>query len=124
MSSKRALRIIMLLSLMAMLLSCDVFLTSKLGRWNTEDPNAELEPYSRILNPKIDGYLGSAVIWDETGPELKVRGDKCALLEFTITELPDIITVVELQLYCSGGGGDSYISVHRILKSWDAGSVD
>ena len=79
MNSKRALRIIMLLSLMAMLLSCDVFLTSKLGRWNTEDPNAEL---------------------------------------------PDIITVAELQLYCSGGGGDSYISVHRILKSWDAGSVD
>lgn len=57
MSSKRALKLIMLLPLIGMLLSCDVFLTPKLGRWNTKDPNAELEPYNRILKPKEDTWV-------------------------------------------------------------------
>jgi len=126
MNSKRALIFIMLLPLLGMLLSCDVFLAPKQGRWNTNDPNAELESLNQNLTPKVDGFLGLAVIWDEAGPDLKVRDDRCALLKITIPEIPDIITLAELQLYCSGGPPplNSNVGVHRILKPWDAGTVD
>ena len=125
MRSKRALIFIMLLPLLGMLLSCDVFLAPKQGRWNPNDPNAELEPLSQHLAPTVDGFLGSGVPWNDAGTELKVRNDICTLLKITIPEIPDIITLAELQLCCSGGPPpkDSNVSVHRILKPWDAGTV-
>jgi hypothetical protein len=122
MSSKRALKLIMLLPLIGMLLSCDVFLTPKLGRWNTKDPNAELEPYNRILKPKEDTWVDPSMK-DISSLELRVKYNKYILLKFDIPALPDIITVAELQLYCiTAGNGD--VSLHRILQPWEAKTLD
>ncbi len=123
MSSKRALKLIMLLPLIGMLLSCDVFLTPKLGRWNTKDSNAELEPYNRILKPKEDTYVIAPSTNLFSSTPLIVHGDKYILLKFDIPALPDIITVAKLQLYCTTAGNGN-VSLHRILQPWEAYSLD
>ena len=115
MSSKRTLKLIMLLLLVGMLLSCDTFLTPKLGRWNTKDPDAELELYSRTLMPTEDTYVIAPSTNGFTSTSLIVHGDKYILLKFDIPALPDTITVAELQLYCTSVGNGN-VSLHRILK--------
>ena len=123
MSSKRALKLIMLLSLIGMLLSCDVFLTPKLGRWNTSDPKANLEPYSRILNPIEDTWVEAPTSIDPSSTQLIVKDGQYTLLKFDIPDLPDIITIATLQLYCTNAT-DGVVRLHRILQPWDAASLD
>jgi hypothetical protein len=123
MSSKRALKLIMLLLLIGMLLSCDVFFSSKQGRWNAKDPNAELEPYNRSLIPNEDTWVEAPSMNDPFSSLLIVRDSKFTLLKFDIPDLPDIITIAELQLYCTTAGNGT-VSLHRILQPWKADSLD
>jgi hypothetical protein len=120
----RSIKSAAIIILIGTLSCCDILIAPKQGRWNYNDPKAELEPFNQYLEPVEDGYVDSGGSWDDTSVEFKVRDDRYALLKFNITDVPDIISIGMLQLYCTGGGGDSNISLHKILQPWDPGSVD
>jgi hypothetical protein len=123
MTAKRVLHLIMLIPLFGTLLSCDVFFASRQGRWNSQDPNAEIELYNRVLHPTEDTWVESPSMNNHTSSELKVWNSKYTLLKFDIPTLPDVITVAELQLYCTSDGM-GVVSLHRILKHWNADNLD
>jgi len=72
--------------------------------WNTKDPNAELEPYNRILNPKEDTRVEAPSANDFSESQLIVKNSKYTLLKFDLPALPDIIAVADLQLYRTTAG--------------------
>ena len=45
------------------------------------------------------------------------------MLKFAIPDLPDIITIAELQLYCTNATS-GVVRLHRILQPWEAVSLD
>ena len=115
--------VVVLFSLTAVL-SCDLLLAPKQGRWNPNDPNADLETVSQTLYPAEDGYLGSTLPWNDFSVEINAKNDEYCLLKFDISTLPDMITTAQLQLYCTVSPGDSNVSAHEILQSWDPATIN
>jgi len=107
------------------LVSCDLLWAPMSGRWNPNDPKAELKSVSQTFQPTIDGYLGSLLTWNDFSVEINAKSDEYCLLEFDLSDLPDTVSSAELQLYCSAlAVGDSNVSAHVILKPWDPATVN
>jgi hypothetical protein len=104
--------------LIATLLACEAFFTTKLGRWNPQDPANELEK----IKPSIDGFVYST--WDDTS-DLKAEPDvKAILLRFDTSNLPDQIDAAYLDLFKTNlAANDTVVRVHRIIEEWDTATI-
>lgn len=110
----RILKILIILVLVGVLLSCDVFFAAKDGRYNYLDPKNELVE----VFPVIDGYV-DMYGWYDSSPELVADNSPSAILmRFDIKEIPDDFDHIFLRLYHSYAAGESAsIRVHPVLSS-------
>ena len=111
----RILKILIILALVGVLLSCDVFFASKDGRYNFLDPKNELDE----VFPVIDGYV-DMYGWNELDSMLVADNNipSAIVMRFDIKEIPDDFDHIFLRLYHSYAAGESAsIKVHPVLSS-------
>jgi len=110
---ERILRILLILALAGVLVSCDVFFALKGGRYNYLDPKNELVE----VFPTIDGYVDmygwyefdSILVADNYSPSAIV-------LRFNINEIPDDLDRVYLRLYHYSAAESVSIRIHPIVS--------
>ncbi len=107
-------RVLLAAVLVLGLLSCDIFLTAKEGRWNPLDPNNELE----VIVPETDGYALSSL--DDAAPVLiAAPGAKAIVMSFDTADFPEELGNVYLKLYhVSAPGSGIWIRIHPIAQVW------
>lgn len=111
----RILKILIILALVGVLLSCDVFFASKGGRYNYLDPKNELVEVFPVIDGYVDMYgwneLDSIMVADNNIPSAIV-------MRFNINEIPDDFDHIYLRLYHSNTTTESVsIKVHPVLSS-------
>ncbi len=105
--------------LIATLLACEAFFSTKLGRWNPQDPANELEK----IEPSVDGYVFSSS-WEGTLDLKAEPGIKAILLRFDTSKLPDQIDAAYLDLFKTNlATSGPVVRVHRIIEEWDTADV-
>jgi len=109
-------RVLLAAVLVLGLLSCDIFLTAKEGRWNPLDPNNELE----VIVPETDGYADAADLDDGDTKLFTDTGcSKAIVMSFDKNDFPEELGNVYLKLYhVSAPGPDIWIRIHPIAQVW------
>lgn len=109
---ERILRILVILSLAGLLLSCDVFFVSKGGRYNTLDPENEFVE----ITAQIDGTADPS-IWIEKDPTLiaDAHYPSAVFLRFDVDQIPDDFDRIYLKLYKHFTNPGANIRIHPVL---------
>ena len=121
-------RFIVLLLFMTLLVSCDVFLFQREGRWNPLDPDNELVEVNGLALPTArDGYVGDddkryfgdpILISDRNGaPQYDI------LIQFDTTDLPEFLDLAVLELYATKTSDTDLADVYLIAEPWDENTV-
>jgi hypothetical protein len=125
MKPTRLLALTAVVGLIGALAGCDVFMASKLGRWNPLDPDNERVGVSKTLSPVVDGYVQDvAPERNFSAPSLMASegytGNQSILLVFA--DVPVSVDSALLQLDCRNGSG--WVDVYPIGRAWSPDSVD
>jgi hypothetical protein len=111
-------------ALLGVLCGCDVFMASKLGRWNPLDPDNELQRVSRSLSPTVDGYVQDFAPERNFGASTLITGDyggvRVILLVFA--DLPLSVESAILKLECLNG--NAWVDVYPIGQGWSPDTVN
>jgi len=109
---ERTLKILMLIVLVGLILSCDVFFVSKGGRYNTLDPKSEFVE----ISTEIDGYANPSE-WLDKYPTLTVNESypAAAFLRFNVDQIPDDFDRIYLRLYKYVTNPGAIIRIHPVL---------
>ena len=121
-------RFIVLLLFMTLLVSWDVFLFPREGRWNPLDPDNELVEVNGLALPAArDGYVGDddkhyfgepILISDRI-----VAPQHDILIQFDTTDLPEFLDSAVLELYATKTSDTGFADVHLIAEPWDENTV-
>ena len=109
---ERTLKILMLIVLAGILLSCDVFFTAKGGRYNTLDPKSEFVE----ITAQIDGTVNQSG-WLEKDPTLSADASylSAVFLRFDVDQIPDDFDRIYLRLYKYFTNPGATIRIHPVL---------
>ena len=136
----RLVKCIAILAFLAILVSCDVFLSPKAGLWNPKDPDNDLK--EMVLTPELDGFIHGDDYFGTFNsefdvPELEydyyhdgVNSGICyTLLRFDLSGIPAGSFVAEAKLtltiqYIAGGAYSIPFQFRRIAVPWDPARLE
>jgi len=120
-------RFIVLLIFMILLVSCDVFLSPREGRWNLLDPDNELEWVDVVLPVEVDGYVDANDIGYFDSPFLVSDWmnfpETTTLIRFDYSNLPEYVDSAILQLYTTPASALGNLEVYVIGQSWTPDTI-
>lgn len=121
---KRFFRNLVIIVLAVLLVSCDVFISLKEGRYNPQDPDNELVELEDLVLPVIrDGFVDDSNNRFFSEPilitELFTQPYAHILIQFDTTDLPEFVELALLELYTTPTTVFGKADVYLIAKSWD-----
>ena len=124
---QRIFRFIVLFLFMTLLVSCDLFLFPREGRWNLIDPDNELEWVDVVLPVEVDGYVDATDIRYFDSPLLitdwNVAPEKATMIRFDYSKLPAYVESATLEMYATSASVGTSVEIHVIGQMWIPSSI-
>ena len=124
---QRIIRFLFLMFFVSVLVSCDIFLFPKDGRWNPLDPDNDLERVDVVVPVTVDGYVDENDMRYFDDPLLISdsynQPKKAILIRFDFSKLPVQVESATLELYAVSALTGTNLVIYVIGQSWTPATI-